>query len=268
MSWHFLPALVGASSEPRSSAGGPSAEWKAIPSAGKSSCGVRGTACFPCSRSGTTSGPSTALYGLASWMSSLVASRVSLGASPGNGRARGTNGTCGPKPYGLFERCAPLIAYLKTLPGSGRILTSVGSSKTFPRAGTVCAGTVFPLPPAAPLTGGTASGSWPSPSARDWKESGFEPAAQARKSPCLPAAVRMWPTPRARLGDPKRGSPSPALARRRLRSGRRNLDDVVLGGQLNPDWVEWLMGWPIGWTGLEPLATGRYRRWSRQHGGF
>lgn len=25
------------------------------------------------------------------------------------------------------------------------------------------------------------------------------------------------------------------------------------GGQLNPDWVELLMGWPKGWTSLEPL---------------
>ena len=38
-------------------------------------------------------------------------------------------------------------------------------------------------------------------------------------------------------------------------------------GQLNPEWVEWLMGWPIGWTALEPLATDRYRRWLRLHGG-
>lgn len=22
----------------------------------------------------------------------------------------------------------------------------------------------------------------------------------------------------------------------------------------NPDWVEWLMGWPIGWTSLEPMT--------------
>lgn len=24
-------------------------------------------------------------------------------------------------------------------------------------------------------------------------------------------------------------------------------------GQLNPDWVEWLMGWPIGWSDIKPL---------------
>ncbi len=27
------------------------------------------------------------------------------------------------------------------------------------------------------------------------------------------------------------------------------------GGKLNPDWVEWLMGWPIGWTALKHLET-------------
>ena len=24
-------------------------------------------------------------------------------------------------------------------------------------------------------------------------------------------------------------------------------------GTLNPDWVEWLMGWPIGWTSLDSI---------------
>ena len=27
------------------------------------------------------------------------------------------------------------------------------------------------------------------------------------------------------------------------------------GGKLNPMWVEWLMGWSIGWTDLKPLVT-------------
>ena len=29
------------------------------------------------------------------------------------------------------------------------------------------------------------------------------------------------------------------------------------GGKLNPMWAEWLMGWPLGWSKLEPLATGK-----------
>lgn len=32
------------------------------------------------------------------------------------------------------------------------------------------------------------------------------------------------------------------------------------GGKLNPEFVEWLMGWPIGWTGLQPLETVKYQQ--------
>ena len=37
------------------------------------------------------------------------------------------------------------------------------------------------------------------------------------------------------------------------------------GGQLNPEWVEWLMGWPIGQTALQPLEMDRWREWLRLH---
>jgi len=33
-------------------------------------------------------------------------------------------------------------------------------------------------------------------------------------------------------------------------------------GQLNPDWTEWLMGWPISWTSLEPITELDWRDWS------
>jgi hypothetical protein len=33
------------------------------------------------------------------------------------------------------------------------------------------------------------------------------------------------------------------------------------GGQLNPDWVCWLMGWPISWTQLDPLEHLDWRGW-------
>ena len=32
---------------------------------------------------------------------------------------------------------------------------------------------------------------------------------------------------------------------------------------LNPEWVEWLMGWPIGWTALDPLVEDRLKEWLR-----
>ena len=45
----------------------------------------------------------------------------------------------------------------------------------------------------------------------------------------------------------------------------KNLNDQI-GGQLNPDWVEWLMGWPIGWTALEPITLLDWRDWSSDPG--
>jgi DNA (cytosine-5)-methyltransferase 1 len=42
--------------------------------------------------------------------------------------------------------------------------------------------------------------------------------------------------------------------------------NAVVGGPLNPEWGEWLMGWPIGWTDLRPLETDKFQQWSSSHG--
>lgn len=34
-----------------------------------------------------------------------------------------------------------------------------------------------------------------------------------------------------------------------------------VGGQLNPDWVEWLMGWCVHWSSLEPLSHDDFNKW-------
>ena len=39
----------------------------------------------------------------------------------------------------------------------------------------------------------------------------------------------------------------------------------VGGGHLSPEWIEWLMGWPIGSTDLQPLAMDKFRSWLQQH---
>ena len=38
-----------------------------------------------------------------------------------------------------------------------------------------------------------------------------------------------------------------------------------IGGKVNPNWNESRMGWPIGWTGLEPLGTDKIAEWLQQH---
>lgn len=61
--------------------------------------------------------------------------------------------------------------------------------------------------------------------------------------------VKLWPTPTATA---YKGSSPAAMTRKSGESRERDrLDHAVMasdGGQLNPVWVEWLMGWPIGAT--------------------
>lgn len=77
---------------------------------------------------------------------------------------------------------------------------------------------------------------------------------------------RKWPTPVASMA---KGSSVNALTRKSgaNRSNDR-LDHAVMaldGGHLNPEWVEWLMGWPIGWTDLKPLAMAKFQQWQQLH---
>ena len=37
-------------------------------------------------------------------------------------------------------------------------------------------------------------------------------------------------------------------------------------GYQSADWTEWLMTWPVGWTDLRPLGTGKFRAWLHSHG--
>jgi len=66
-----------------------------------------------------------------------------------------------------------------------------------------------------------------------------------------------WPTPQA-SDHRDRGNLSNPSVQRRLKIGKQlSLSMVVspTSGQLNPTWVEWLMGYPTGWTDLNNLAT-------------
>tara|TARA_Y100000593_G_C4233922_1_gene298471 strand:- start:342 stop:671 length:330 start_codon:yes stop_codon:yes gene_type:complete len=80
---------------------------------------------------------------------------------------------------------------------------------------------------------------------------------------------KMFPTPTAR--DWKDGpgmsltstNPDGSVRKRDDLLPRRLFAEGCTGGQLNPAWVEWLMGWPIGWTSMEPLSPDRYRAWQK-----
>jgi hypothetical protein len=120
-------------------------------------------------------------------------------------------------------------------------------SGTWPRAGMTRNGTASRLAPLAPLTGGTASGLLPTPSA----VSGTIGAARRAGRGRCARACRRWP-PRT-CGHVGAGDAADAD---RESPGRPAAHGVnVVSGSLNPAWVEWLMGFPTGWTDLEPSET-------------
>jgi len=80
---------------------------------------------------------------------------------------------------------------------------------------------------------------WPTPSARDWrsgKASQETLEGNARPLNEVVAAREQLPTP-----TPQR------------RTGLQSHGVNVVEGGLSPDWTEFLMGFPRGWTSLEPL---------------
>jgi DNA (cytosine-5)-methyltransferase 1 len=60
----------------------------------------------------------------------------------------------------------------------------------------------------------------------------------------------MWPTPQSHDNRDRGCLSTPAIQRRQAKGKQLMLSMVVseINGQLNPTWVEWLMGYPSGWT--------------------
>ena len=165
--------------------------------------------------------------------------------------------------------------------------TSVKYSGNFPKQGMMRDGVCYPLEIAAHHTSANGSGLWLTPRASDTGRVESVETFQGRMNRkngrgrgehcagSLAAQVanqKTWPTPTRR--DYKGANTPEGLTRADGKSRMDMLPNAVAycgtqtrqKGQLNPDWVEWLMGWPIGWTDLKPLVTDKYRLWLRLHG--
>ena len=117
---------------------------------------------------------------------------------------------------------------------------SAWADNRFPNLEAVLGRRMFPTPTKSDATGGPGQ------------------AASSQGSPNLRTAVQRSPTPT--VNDSKNNNP-PSQALRNTPPLK-----VVVGGSMNPAWVEWLMGWPLGWTDLHASATDRFRQWCASHG--
>lgn len=228
MSWHYLQEQEEASWEASCLDGAPSALLRLIPTADASSS--RGSAMDAChdSQSGTTCGRSTESHGADTSMLSAEDSHARTLALPE--KAQASTASAAGCGGSSHESLATLDR--ATYSWRTRQLSLIGGGaellETLPRWGMTRDGELSELATLVRRITGIESGLWPTPTSHNAKECNA-PSESNRNTPTLAAQV---------------------------------------GGTLNPPWVEWLMGWPIGWTDLEPLATGKFQLWLRSHGGF
>ncbi len=149
-------------------------------------------------------------------------------------------------------------------------------SETWPKWGMMQNGECWELSMSEHLINVRESGfqqHWPTPCATDYKGSGKTGQLRDRLDYAVERGATKskvyFPTPGTtgmsngsgnceKINQLHKQGHVTEVERRSMRSGN--------GGKLNPNWVEWLMGWPVGWTDLKPLETGKFQKWLEQHG--
>jgi len=270
MSWHFLQEGEEESWEGNSLDGAPFALSRLIPTLEKSSLPVSEMESLNPSPSGTTLQPSTELHGEVPLTSLVEDSPAKILVQPERAReSKGRKAVCGWKWQGSFVKYDPGTSSWRTRQCSLVEGLDVFSG-TWPRWGTMQNGECTELTMLELRTSGTGFGlSLPTPTANEGGRNRSSSAGSAiRPSLGMMAKHNSWPTPRA--SDYKDTVKKSATTSRRVAEGTANLPEAMQertnGGRLNPTWVEWLMGWPEGWTDLEPLEMGKFRQWLDLHG--
>ncbi len=224
MSWHYLLGLEAESWAGPCLDGAPGVLSKLIPTVDPSYSPDSGMECCPASQSGTMSAHSTGLHGEDRSMSSAEDFRAKTLARPekvkGSAESDPAFGLRWPELSLRYDRDSSSWKIHPCLfPGDW-----TASCQTLPVWGLMRCGELSERTTWELITKGIGSGS--------------------------------WPTPRCQMTRPVR-----------MRTDRKNanLEEVVAErnattiaaqvGGLNPTWVEWLMGWPLGWTDLRPLET-------------
>ena len=285
MSWLFSQALVAEYSEANSSDGAPSAPSNTTPTPQAFLWRDKTTDAWSRFPSGMTCEPLTESRGeeLLKWFRAdfLAPTSVPPARAP---ESPASSQDCGPKWRALSVKFDRDSSSWKT----AHCLLSEDlpwSSVTLPKWGMMRAGELSERTTPALPTIAKDCGWWATPSARDWKDT--------------PGMSRKRENNRHRIDQLARqvyasldgsGSFTPPTATRtatalcvdtimRIAGARArqwtsantpskeaNYSPEQEQGLLSPMWTEWLLGWPIGWTDLKPLATDKFQQWQLSHG--
>jgi len=303
MSWLFSRALVVAFSEGSSSDGAACARWSGMPMPQACLWHGKTTAAWSRFPSGMTCEPLTDMHGEAvlTWFlagfpvrtfPALAKERASTGSEVGCGwRWRESSVRWDRASCSWRTRQCSLFGGLEEFSG------------TWWRWGMMRCGECWELMMPELHTEGNESGSWDGPAAVMFPtpDTGLSPNGhgarggkpgnghQSGESLISMAKHGMWPTPKASAAGPdfakleRSGTgislatavaifPTPTAQDASNNGGPSQMErntpplNAVAGGALNPTWVEWLMGWPLGWTDCGASGMDKFRQWCGSHG--
>jgi len=234
------------------------------------------------SRFGMTFGHLTDDLGAALLMWSLADSRARTSVLPGKEQASPeSDPACGPTWRASLAKFAPASCSWKT-PQLSLLGDSELSSVTWPRSGMTQGGQCWELPMLGRRTSVTGYGSsqeaWPTPRCQMTRPVRVRADVDKGHQSNLEEVVAVratWPTPTVCGNYNRKGASATSrdglatavyqtpVARMWKDNGQnpseleRNSPTLAMqaGGLLSPTWVEWLMGWPLGWTDLKPSET-------------
>lgn len=191
-------------------------------------------------------------------------SHASRSVVPGNGEARRMTVTSGLRCLELSKKSGPLGSLEKMLLESST-WNSTRCFLTWKGRATKQGRLLFQLAVSMPRTEETVSPLWHTPNVPnggrvnppEMSPTGKMPDGKKRQVG-LEHQVRMverglWMTPTA--NDAKNSSLPPSQIKRKQLTSQIMKAEAGQPGQLNPEWVEWLMGFPIGWTDLNVSET-------------
>ena len=223
-------------------------------------------------RYGMTFRPLTDIPGEALSMSSVVAFHVRTLVSLEKAQELTENAAeCGEKWHASFAKYDPDLSLWKT-PQCSLLGDSEEFLETWPQWGLMRNGECWEQRTLEQTIRGTESGlseKWPTPVASKggaWRGDGqvsmvarnvetYEEYLLLTQGSSKKKRDKYWPTPQASDNRDRGNMSNPSIQRRVAIGKQIMLSQSVdpISGQLNPTWVEWLMGWPLGWTDLKPL---------------
>lgn len=255
MSWLFSRALVEASLAEGFLDGEPFVPSKPMPMPQAYLWHGKTTGLWSLFPSGMTCELLTEPHGYRLWTWSVAASRARTSLEPAEAKeSTASKAVSGWKWPASFAKYNPATCTWKTRQCS-LLGDSEEFSETWPRWGSMRDGECLAHTTPELPTSEKGSGFWPTIRASDGERGGRGDLLQAVRGNAN-KHFRMWSTPVA----------SDTGHRKKKYAQGGTALSMQAGGPLNPDWTEWLMGWPIKWTALEPLETAKFHEWLQQHG--